>query len=134
VAVTGAELRLAELILSKIKGCPKVEPLDELEPSFKYPFQIDMGTAEIGKIVGDCVEEYSGWPKEKLVWKGKRHFSFARLCAEPRSGGGDIWVNMGLKTVKGDWYPERWPLHKFLDKCAQHDAVLAHVLNAQECI
>ncbi len=131
--VTGTELELVKLVMQKMSGVDVEEYLTNALPGLHFPFQVDLNHKVIGNVVGDLVEQRSAWPQGKLLWKGKRTFGFAKLCAEPIREGIAIFVDMGLNTQNGPWYAEQWPLSGFLKKCANHqpviDAVKSHQIN-----
>lgn len=122
--VTGTELELVKLVMQKMTGVDVEEYLLTDLPGIHFPFQLDLNHKVIGNVVGDVVEQRSAWPQEKLLWKGKRNFSFAKLCAEPIRDGVAIFVDMGLNTQNGPWYAEQWPLSVLLKKCANHQSVI----------
>jgi len=131
--VTGTELELVKLVMQKMTGTgvDVEEYLLTNLPGLHFPFQVDLNHKVIGNVIGDEVEQRSAWPQGKLLWKGKRTFGFAKLCAEPIRDGVAIFVDMGLNTQNGPWYAEQWPLSGFLNKCANHLSVIDAVKNHQ---
>lgn len=129
--VTGTELELVKLVMQKMSGVDVEEYLTTALPGLHFPFQVDLNHKVIGNVVGDLVEQRSAWPQGKLLWKGKRTFGFAKLCAEPIREGIAIFVDMGLNTQNGPWYAEQWPLSGFLKKCANHQPVINAVKSHQ---